>query len=235
MLSGPVYITPTELLTRAPLGSIPRSDVPGPFKGTIGPVARVATGTGSITLGGFVIDAYPLVLRVVTPGGIDVMEMATSLDGGVTFADPVLSQGNQLANSRWDYAIGISGIVLSATAGNYLAGDTWTASTTASRKLMQVCGALSDLFRKWAMDTGQVITDIDEADRTLLCQLGRVWLTSDRGDIPEHWMKLAETAEKYFRLEALGDIKLNSTPNVDAFVFPMVMVPRRPRLPHWRH
>lgn len=236
MLSGPTYITPTELLTRAPLGSIPRSEVPGPFKGRIGAVTHTGTSAGIITLGGYVIDAYPVVVMIATPGDLDTMEIVVSLDGGVSFDDPVLSQGNQVTdNTRWEYTIGITGLVMLASSGNYVAGDTWAATTTASSKLVQVCGALSDLYRKWGENTGQKIDDIDEADRTLLCQLGRVWLTSDRGDIPENWVKLASTAEKYFRLESLGDIKQNTTPDSDAFVFPDIMRPRPPYRGVWRH
>lgn len=243
MLSGPVYITPTELLTRAPLGSIPRADVPGPFRGRIGAVTHMGTSTGTVTLSGFVIDAYQLVLRVVTVGDLGVMQLAISLDGGATYDDPLLSTPNQEINTIWRDEIGITGIMLTATSGTYHLGDTWTATTTASPKLVQVCGALSDLYRKWAHNTGQPVTDIDEADRTMLCQLGRVWVTSDRGDIPEPWLKLATTAERYFRLESLGDIRQNSTPDPDSFVYPNIEQARPAykftspgtRIPVWRH
>lgn len=244
MLSGPVYITPTELLTRAPLGSITRAEVPGPFKGRIGPVSFAGTSTGTITLGGYVIDAYPVVLRIVVPGDLGTMQLAISLDGGATFDDPLLSRGNQVTdNTIWRDDIGITGLVFTASSGAYVSGDTWTCTTTASPKLLSVCGALSDLYRKWAQNTGQKIDDIDEADRTMLCQLGRVWLTSDRGEIPEQWVKLAATAEKYFRLESLGDIRQNSVPDPDSFVYPDFEQARPAyrytypgtRVPVWRH
>lgn len=243
MLSGPVYITPHELLTRAPLGAIPRSDVPGPFRGRIGPVVHAGMSAGSLTVGGFVIDAYPVVIEVVTPGDLGTMQLAVSLDGGATYDDPLLSEANQVNNTVWSCEVGITGLTLSAAAGAYVAGDTWTLSTTASPKLVSICGALSDLYRKWAQNTAQRIDDIDEADRTMLCQLGRVWLTSDRGDIPEHWIKLAASAERYFRLESLGDLRPNSAPDPDSFVYPDIERARSPFkftypgtcVPVWRH
>lgn len=223
MLSGPVYFTPTELLTRAPLGSIPRADVPGPFKGKIGPVVKTGASTGSIFVGGYVIDAYPVVIRVAVGGELGTAQLEISVNGGTDFDDPVLTDPNASLNTRWDHEIGITGLVLSATNGtapSFVQGDTWTLTTTASPKLLQVCGELSDYFRKWAENTGQPVTDIDEADRVMLCHIGRMTLVSDRGDVPEYWRELDKRAREHFKLEALGDLKLNSVPDPDGFVFP---------------
>lgn len=234
MLSGPVYITPTELLTRAPLGSIPRSDIPGPqFRGRVGPVTHLGASTGILTVGGYPIDADSVIIKVVAPGDIDIARFAISVDAGVSFDDPVLSLGNQLANSRWDYEIGVTGMIISALNGagspsSYLLNDTWTLTSAASAMLLQVCGALSDLFRKWAQNTSQKIDDIDEADRTMLCQLGRHWLCAGRGNVPEDWQRLAKLAEKRFELESKGDLHLNSRPDPDGFVFPDYQVNRPP-------
>lgn len=222
MITGPVFISPTELLTRAPLGSIPRSDVPGPFKGRIGAVTHPGTSTGTIRLSGYVIDAYEVVVQVAVSGDLGTAEFEISLDGGTTFDDPVLSDPNGQLNTRWDYEIGITGLLLSASNGtspSFLAGDTWSCTTTASPKLLQVCGALSDFIRKWLENTGQSITDIDEADRTHLCQVGRVWLVSDRGEVPAHWLALYKEARTYFHLESKGDLRANVVPNQDSFVF----------------
>jgi hypothetical protein len=222
MLSGPVYITPTELLTRAPLGAIPRSDVPGPFKGKITAVSHLGTSTGQLRLGGSPIDAYDVVVNVVVGGDLGTAEFGVSLDGGVTFDDPILSDPNGQLNTRWDYAVGITGLVLSASNGtspSFVAGDTWSCTTTASPKLLQVCGALSDFIRKWLENTGQSIADIDEADRTHLCHVGRVWLCSDRGEVPAHWLALYKEARTYFHLESKGDLRANVVPNQDSFVF----------------
>lgn len=253
MLAGPVYITPTELLSRAPLGSISRAEIPGPqFRGRIGAVAFAGTSTGSLYVGGYPIDAYPVVVRVAAGGDVGVAQIEVSLDGGTTYDDPVLTIPNTadpIPTSltagqmvRWSHEVGITGITLlaangSGTPNSFIAGDTWAFTTTASPKLLQVCGQLSDLFRKWAENTSQKITDIDEADRTFLAHIGRVWLTSDRGDIPEHWIWLYKEAREHFSLESRGDIRLNSQPDGgDSFVFPDYERARPPfRVPFWRH
>lgn len=246
MIAGPVFITPTELLTRAPLGAIPRSDIPGPFKGKVGPILFVGTSTGQLRLGGYVIDAYDVVIRVAVGGDLGTAEFEVSLDGGVSYADPVLSEPNSSLNTRWDYEIGITGLVLSATnatSPSFTAGDTWSCTTTASPKLLQVCGALSDFIRKWLENTGQSITDIDEADRTHLCHVGRVWLCSDRGEVPAHWLALYKEARGYFRMESMGDLRANVVPNQDSFVFadyerargPFRFVDPNTGRPIWRH
>lgn len=259
MLAGPVYLTPTELLTRAPLGSISRAEIPGPqFKGRIGQVAFAGSSTGILYVGGYPIDAYPVVVRVAAPGDVGNAQLEISIDGGTTFDDPILMVPNTQdpvptsptlgQNVRWSYEVGITGITLLATNGSgtptsFIAGDQWTFTTTASPKLVQVCGQLSDFFRKWAENTSQKITEIDEADRTFLSHLGRVWLTSDRGDIPDHWIWLYKEAREHFRLESDGDIRLNSQPDPDSFVFPDYETARGPfrftypgtRVPVWRH
>lgn len=251
MLSGPVYITPHELLTRAPLGAIPRSDIPGyAFRGKVGVVSHSGTSTGSIRVDGFPIDAYPAVIQVDAPGDLGVASFAISLDGGVTFDDPLLSVPNAVNNIRWDQEIGITGMVLHAFDGagsptSFVAGDTWTLTSTASPKLLQVCGALSDYFRKWADNVGKPLTDIDEADLTMLAQLGRVWLCGDRGEIPKSWWEHYREAREHFRLEATGDIRLNAQPPgiEDALVFSDVEQARPAyrytypgtHVPVWRH
>jgi hypothetical protein len=245
-------MSPRELLLRAPLGSIPRSEVPGPqFKGKIGPVVFTGTSTGTLTIGGFPIDVYPVVVKVVVGGDVGVAQLAVSLDGGATYDDPILTTPNAQdpdPNSpkfsqmtRWTGEIGITGITLlaingSGTPNSFVAGDTWSFTTTASPKLLTVCARLSDFFRKWAENSAQKITDIDEADRTFLAHIGRVWLCSDRGDIPEHWMWLYKEAREHFSLESKGDIHLNSFPDPDSFVFPDMERSRGPfRFPYWRH
>lgn len=227
----PTFITPTQLLTLAPLGQIPRADIPGPqFRGRVGVVTHTGASTGVLTVGGFPVDATPVVIKVVVPGDLGTSDgagalFAISTDGGLTFDDPVLSLGNAQANNRWDYEIGITGMVISAlngsgTPNSYLLNDTWTLTSTASPMLLQVCTALSDLFRKWAFNTAQKIDEIDEADRTMLAQLGRHWLVAGRGNVPEDWQRLAKLAEKRFELESKGDLNLNSTPDPNGFVFP---------------
>lgn len=225
MLAGPVFLTPNDLFERAPLGAIPRADVPGKQAGRIGPVVHTGLSTGSLRVLGYVIDAYPSIVQVVTPGDIGTAEFVISTDGGTTFSDPLLSDPNAFGNQRWDYEVGITGIQIQAVNGSgspssFLAGDSWTFTTTASAYLLKLCGALSDLFRKWAENTGQTIEQIDEADLTMLCHLGRHWLTSDRGTVPEDWRRLAMRAEERFKLESTGDIRLNSIPDPDGFVFP---------------
>lgn len=218
------YFTPTELFERAPLGVIPRADVPGKQAGKIGPVAHVGASTGILRVLGFVIDTYPSIVEVVTPGDIGVAEFIVSTDGGATFSDPVLSEPNQLVNMRWDYEIGITGIQLQAlngsgTPNSFLMGDSWTFTTTAPQYLLDLCVALSALFRKWACNTGQPVNVIDDADKTMLCHLGRHWLTSDRGNVPPAWVELGKSAMAYFKLESLGDIGLNSDPDPNNHVF----------------
>lgn len=214
------YLTPNELFSRAPLGVIPRADVPGKQAGKIGPVTRAVTGTGSLGFISYCIDAYPTTIEVVTPGDIGVAEFIITTDGGTTFSDPILSDPNALQNQRWDYEIGITGIQLQALPGNFLAGDMWSFTTTRPKYLDDLCAALSALFRKWACNTGQPINVIDDADKTLLAHLGRHWLTSDRGNVPPVWIELGKTALAYFKLESLGDIGLNSDPDPNNFVFP---------------
>lgn len=225
MIDRTPYFTPNDLFERAPLGAIPRADVPGKQAGKVGEVTHVGASTGLLRVGGFVIDAYPSIVEVVTAGDIGVAEFIVSTDGGATFTDPILTDPNALVNQRWDYEIGITGIQLQAlngsgTPASFLLGDTWTFTTTAPKYLLDLCIALSALFRKWACNTGQPVNAIDDADKTMLCHLGRHWLTSDRGNVPEDWRRLAKLAEERFKLESLGDIGLNSDPDPNGFVFP---------------
>lgn len=231
MLSGPVYLTPTELLTRAPLGSIPRADVPGPFKGKVGTVTKTGASTGTIVIAGYPIDAYPVVIRVAVSGELGTAQLEISTNAGVDYSDPVLTDPNASLNTRWDHEIGITGLVISATNGtapSFVLGNTWMCTTTASEKLVMLCGSLSDYFRKWAENTGQPVTDIDGADRDMLCHIGRMMLVSDRGDVPDYWRELDKRAREHFKLEALGDLKLNSVPDPDGFVFPDYETARAP-------
>ena len=219
------YLTPNELFSRAPLGVIPRADVPGKQAGKIGTVTHTGVSTGVLRVLGYAIDAYPSIVQVATPGDIGVAEFIISTDGGTTFSAPSLSDPNALQNQRWDYEIGITGIQLQAlngsgTPSSFLTGDTWTFTTTAPQYLLDLCVALSALFRKWACNTGQPINVIDDADKTMLCHLGRHWLTSDRGTVPPTWIELGKSAMAYFKLESLGDIGLNSDPDPNNFVFP---------------
>lgn len=224
-MATPILITPTQLLTLAPLGAIPRADIPGPqFRGRVGAVTHSGASTGLLTVGGFSVDVTPVVVKVVTPGDIGVAEFAISTDAGVSFDDPVLTTGNNMANLRWDYEIGITGLQIEAlngggTPNSFLVNDTWLLNSTASPMLLQCCAALSALFLKWAMNTSQKIDEIDEADRTMLAQLGRHWLVAGRGNVPEDWQRLAKIAEKRFEMESKGDLNLNSTPDPNGFVF----------------
>lgn len=229
-LSGPVYFTPTELLTRAPLGAIPRSEIPGPmFTGKRGPVVPTGASTGRLIVGGYPIDVYDVIIRVAVGGDIGTAQFEVSIDGGTTYGDPYLTSTNNYQNipakASWQTEITYTGLNIraengSGTPNSFLAGDTWTLTTTASEKLLQVCGVLSDWCRKWYQNTGQPVTDIDEASREMWCWLGRWLLCAGRGDVPEDWKRLAELAEKTFKLESTGDIHQNSTPDPDGFVFP---------------
>lgn len=252
-MAGPVYLTPTELLTRAPLGSISRAEIPGPeFAGKVGMVTHAGASTGTLRVQGFPIDAQAFVARVKTAGDLGVAEFEISTDGGVTFADAILTEANSYGSTpdatRWTYAIPITGVLLIATNGSgspnsFLAGDSWTWTTTASPRLLQLCQVLSDYFRKWALNTAQSIDSIDEADKDMLCEYGRWKLVAGRGEVPEDWKRLAENAYKHFRMESLGDIHLNSTPDPDGFTFPTYEQARDPfrytypgtNRPVWRH
>ena len=224
MIDRTPYFTPNELFERAPLGVIPRADLPGKQAGKIGPVVHGGASTGTLRALGYVIDTYPSIVEVVTPGDIGVAEIIVSTDAGATFSDPILTDPNALANERWDYEVGITGIQLQALNGSgsptsFLMGDTWTFTTTGPKYLLDLCIALSALFRKWACNTGQPVNVIDDADKTMLCHLGRHWLTSDRGSVPPAWVELGKSAMAYFKLESLGDIGLNSEPDPNNHVF----------------
>jgi hypothetical protein len=52
------YLTPNELFSRAPLGVIPRADVPGKQAGKIGTVTHTGVSTGVLRVFGYVIDVY---------------------------------------------------------------------------------------------------------------------------------------------------------------------------------
>lgn len=229
MAAGPAFFTPNEMFTRAPLGAISRAEVPGPqFKGRIGVVTHSAGSTGGFVVGGYPIDVYPIVVRVAVAGDLGVAQIEVSTDAGVTYGDPVLTEGqryNVPGAPTWNYEIGITGVTLQLTNGSgtpnsFLAGDTWSFTTTASDKLLQICAEVSDLWRKWAQDTAQTITTPDAADLRFMANIARVHAVSDRGDVPDTWWKLYDEAMRHFDLEAKGDIKLNSVPDPDGFVFP---------------
>lgn len=229
-MANAIAFTPTELLTRAPLGAISRAEIPGrEFKGKIGTVTKTGMSTGSIVVGGYPIDVYPVVLRVKTGGDLDVAELEISTNGGTDYDDAVLMDANAYAEltsiPRWTYEIGITGVTLVAKNGtspnSFILGDTWTFTTTASEKIKQICRVISAYWFKWAENTAQTITDADEADRNMMAEYGRWMLVAGRGEVPADWKEMADNARKHFRLESLGDLKLNSQPDGgDNFVFP---------------
>lgn len=246
MLSGPVFLTPKELLSRAPLGAIPRSDIPGkPYGGAFGTTVHVGTSTGTVEFIGYPVDASTIVAKVSTGGDLGVARFVFSTDGGATFGTPQIAESNDNLGTRWVYEIdypgeGSSGVSVlvtgSLTSPSFVTNDTWTVTTTASLMLARMCGSLSDLWRKYAMRVGQGITAIDEADLTMIAQLGRYWLTSGRGDVPQVWIDLGKQAEARFLLEAKGDLKINTVPDEDGFVFADYQTARTPfKEGMWRH
>lgn len=240
-LSGPVYITPRDLLQRAPLGAIPRSDIPGPaYCGRIGPVTHVGASTGVVRVTGYPVDAVPMVVKCTKSGDVGTAEFAFSDDGGVTFGDPVISDPNAYANSRWDWEVTWTGLIVSVSppdplvSPGFIFGDTWTVTPTASPRLLQICGALSDYFRKWAFNTSQKVDEIDEADADMLCEWGRWKLVAGRGDVPEDWKEMARIAQEHFKLESIGDLNLNSKPDPNDFTFGDIQTNRVPFSGTWR-
>lgn len=239
MVTGQVYLTPTNLVTYAPFGSITVAEIPG--RAHCGRIINQvpAAGPGQIVLGGYPVDAKDFALRVAIGGEIGVAEFELSDDGGLIYQNPILTTPNSMQNSRWEYEFQPQGVYIfgynATTAPSFTAGQVWTWSTTASPLLLKICAALSALFRKWALNQGQPIDDIDEADAIMLCQLGRVWACGNRGDIPEDWKMLAREAYRHFALEAKGDIKLGSRPDPDGFVFPNYELTRDPFAGFWRH
>jgi hypothetical protein len=236
--SGPTYITPDQVFTLAPLGAIPRADVPGKLAGRIGPVVHTGASTGALSVLGFVVDAYPTIVKVVVPGDIGVAQFAFSTDG-TTFSDPVLSDPNALQNQRWDYELGITGIQIQATNGSgspnsFLLNDTWTFTTSASPWVQGLCIAVSEHYRKYMGDVaqalgqtgGQTITDINQADLLTMAQWIRCVLVSGRGEVPKEWLAERERAEKLWRITADGDLRPNVAPDADVFVYPQIMRPR---------
>lgn len=237
--SGPTYITPDQVFTLAPLGVIPRADVPGKLAGRIGAVTHVGMSTGTLNVLGYVIDAYPTTIEVVTPGDIGVAQFAFSTDNAVTFSDPVLSDGNQFQNLRWDYEIGITGIQIQAFNGSgtptsFLMGDTWTLRSTASPLVASLCVAVSEHYRKYMGDvsqalgitTGTTITDVNQSDLLTMAEWVRYKLTAGRGDVPKTWIDMGKRAEEIWKITALGDLRANVVPDVDTFLFPETMRPR---------
>jgi hypothetical protein len=230
-MASSISFTPHELLTRAPLGAFSRAEIPGKeFRGKIGTVTKTGASTGLIRVYGYPIDAYPVVLRVKTGGNLDAAELEISINGGTDFDDAVLMDVNAFAQNdptpqRWQYEIGITGILLDARNGaaspSFILDDTWTFTTTASPKLEQICRVISAYWFKWAENTAQNITDADEADRNMMAEYGRWMLVAGRGNVPPDWKEMADNARKHFKLESLGDLQLNSAPDGgDDFVFP---------------
>lgn len=240
VITDPTYITPTELLTRAPLGAITRAEIPGPGQcGTLSALVAPLGAIGSIKLGGYPIDARNFVLEVVETGDLGAAVFRFSDDGGTTWQNPVQTVPNEYQNSRFDYELPLQGVQIQAfngvTSPAFVAGQQWTWITTASPLLLAVCDEISALFRKWAYNQGRPITDIDAADRAHICYLGRVRLVSGRGTVPDEWRFLYAEAQKLMRAEADGDARLNSSPDPDGFVFPDYERNRPAFRGVWRH
>lgn len=237
--TGPTYITPTELLTRAPLGAITRAEIPGAGEcGRIENLVAPLGAVGSIELTGFPIDERDFVLRVAKSGDLGTAVFEISPDGGTTYQNPVLSTANEYQNSRWQYEVPTQGVIIQATNGvtapSFIAGQQWTWSTTASPLLLQVCEEISALLRKWAFNQGKPIDDIDAADRAHICYIGRMRLVAGRGAVPDEWRFLYNEAQKLMLAEAKGDAHLLSSPNPDGFVYPDYERNRDPFRTGWR-
>jgi len=239
------FLTPTKVLYLAPLGAIPRAEIPGPQGcGTIGAVTHSGMSTGMIQVGGCPVDVEQVILRVKTGGDLGVAELEISTDNGMNFGDALLMEANAYAQdpllSRWTNEIGGTGIVIVATNGvgtpnSFIAGDTWTFTTTASPLILQHIASAEAIWLKWAMNTGQKIDFIDAGDQQFIAEIVRVKLVAGRGKVEPDWWTLYHEAMKHFKCESTGDIRLNSTPDPDAFVFPDRERTRPPFSSYWRH
>lgn len=225
------FLTPSGLFKYAPLGAIPKADVPGRRAGTIGTVTHSGASPATVTITGWPVDAIQFVAKVTTGGDIGTAKIAFSSDNGVTFGIPVLTEINPLL-SGWTYEFEDTGIVFTAfpgTGADFILNDTWACTTTASPWILNVCAAADAYHAKWRKNTIQeTVTAIDEADKLMLYEWVRWKLAAGRGDIPADWTKAAEVAVKHFKMESDGDLPLNTTPDPDSFVFPDIIHPRPP-------
>lgn len=225
------FLTPSGVFEYAPLGAIPKADIPGRRAGVIGPIAFAGASLATVTITGWPVDAIQFVAKVTTAGDIGTARIAFSSDGGATFGIPVLTELNPLLNG-WAYEFGDTGLVFTAypaTGTDFALGDTWSCTTTASPWIVNVCAAADAYHAKWRKNTIQAtVTAIDEADKLMLYEWVRWKLAAGRGDVPEDWAKAADIAVKHFKMESDGDLPLNTTPDPDAYVFPDITHPRPP-------
>jgi hypothetical protein len=233
------FLTPTGLFQYAPLGAIPKADVPGRRAGTIGTVTHTGASPATVTITGWPVDVVQFKAKVTTACDIGTAKIAFSTDNGATYGVPIQTElvpvlGNAGAFS-WSYEIGDTGLIFTAAPGtgtDFILNDTWACTTTASPWIMTVCAAADAYHAKWRKNTIQAtVTAIDEADKLMLYEWVRWKLAAGRGDVPEDWTKAAETAIKHFKMESDGDLPLNTTPDPDSFVFPDIQQPR----PAWKN
>jgi hypothetical protein len=96
--------------------------------GTIGTITKSGTGTGSLSASGTPLDAYDVIVKIITGGNLNEGVFQYSLDGGDTYSAKLTIP------TTGTYVIPDTGITLTFTTGtgtSFIAGDTFTFTVTA--------------------------------------------------------------------------------------------------------
>lgn len=114
-------------------GPIYAGKLPSTTAGAAGSVTQVGTGTGVVTVTGDAADVYNVVVTITTAGASpSAMKFTYTLNGGETDAlgnSTVVT--SQVINGASTYAIPNTGLTLAFGSGTYVAGDTFSFTTTA--------------------------------------------------------------------------------------------------------
>ncbi|MBE3574541.1 MAG: DUF2586 family protein [Firmicutes bacterium] len=175
----------------------------GDIAGAVGPVTATKAGTGNVTAAGAPLDAYDVIIEVLSSGSLNVATFRYSLDGGDTYSKEIT------VPAGGSYPIDGTGLTLSFTADNtnpgnsFLAGDRYAFKATAPKaSVASVNGAIDAIM---ASNTPfEFIHVVGESDAAM-------WAAMDTR------AKDAETSFRYihFLMEARGP---NAGESVDQWV-----------------
>ena len=225
------YLSPSKMWRVARPGSIPLSSWE---PGTLSAVTKTGTGSGTIAVSGYPLDAYTVKLRVSTAGEPGTAKIRVALDG-TTFGQPML-----VPDADGMPLIVAGEVVLTFTAGaapSFALNDEHSFTTGASPEIVaaiEAAGQEADCYFRdvWALPLSAWDAAVERNVGLLACDL----LTCNRGFAEaDKFAACRKTAEKWLTAVARGDIQPLVTEGPGGgFVFPTLIKTSTKYATDWR-